>query len=142
MLWIVLQGAYDPAAFDHLETEAFARILSAAFMLIGTVLLLNLLIALMADSYATVKRKGLAQWRFEQAELILDNEFRMPVASRVNESWVFTKKSVLSFNDDNDIAENTLDMEVELLTLSERVEELQGQNAEILKMLHLLSNRK
>ena len=111
-------------------------------MLVGTVLLLNLLIALMADSYATVKRKGLAQWRFEQAQLILDNEFRMEPSQQVNESVVFTKKSVLSYNNDNDIAENTVDVELEIVTLHENVDELREQNEKILMLLHSLVNGK
>jgi hypothetical protein len=35
-----------------------------------SILLLNMLIVLMGDSYGSVKEKGLAQWKLEQAQII------------------------------------------------------------------------
>ena len=48
--------------------------MSCLYMLIVSVLLLNLLIAFMGDSYATVKARGLAQWKLEQARIITEME--------------------------------------------------------------------
>lgn len=46
-------GGYDATNFSGLEMEGFVVLLSALYMLIVSILLLNLLIALMGDSYGT-----------------------------------------------------------------------------------------
>jgi hypothetical protein len=46
-------------------------------MIIVSVLLLNLLIALMGDNYGSVKEKGLAQWKLEQAQIITEMQGSM-----------------------------------------------------------------
>jgi len=94
-----------------------ARILSASFMLIGTVLLLNLLVALMADSYAEVAKNGLAQWRFEQALLVVDNELGMSPDQRANTSWLYTRQALMSVIGTSDAAENSREFESELEAL-------------------------
>lgn len=65
-------GEYDTESFEGLPLESFGIFLSVVYMLVSAILLLNLLIALMGDSYADVKAKGLAQWRLEQAQLIIE----------------------------------------------------------------------
>ena len=45
-------GGYDASYFNGLKLESFAVFLSTMFMLIVSILLLNLLIALMGDSYS------------------------------------------------------------------------------------------
>lgn len=65
-------GNFDPDGFDGASLESWGIFLSCIYMLIGSILLLNLLIALMGDSYSDVKAKGLAQWRLEQAQLIIE----------------------------------------------------------------------
>jgi hypothetical protein len=42
-------------------------------MLAMNLLLLNLLIALMGNSYSVVQEKGNAQWRLEQTQVVLDH---------------------------------------------------------------------
>ena len=43
-------------------------------MVLVNLLLLNLLIALMGDSYGSVREKGIAQWKLEQCQLILEQD--------------------------------------------------------------------
>lgn len=45
-------GGYDASNFTGIDLEDFAVLLSALYMLIVSILLLNLLIALMGDSYS------------------------------------------------------------------------------------------
>jgi hypothetical protein len=45
-------GGYDASNFEGLDMEGFTVLLSALYMLIVSILLLNLLIALMGDSYS------------------------------------------------------------------------------------------
>jgi hypothetical protein len=65
-------GNFDTSAFDGLSLQSYGIFLSVIYMLIVSLLLLNLLIALMGDSYSSVSAKGLAQWRLEQAQLIIE----------------------------------------------------------------------
>jgi hypothetical protein len=51
-------------------------------MMIVSILLLNLLIALMGDSYGSVKEKGLAQWKLEQAQIITEMQGSMSEEDR------------------------------------------------------------
>jgi hypothetical protein len=63
----------DPNVFQDSASFPLCMALLILFMLFMVVLMLNLLIALMSDSYATVTEKGLAQWRWEQASIILED---------------------------------------------------------------------
>lgn len=89
--------------------------LSAVFMLVSSILLLNLLIALMGDSYADVKEKGLAQWRLEQADLIIEGSTRMSEESRSNSSFVYFRKKTGDV--DEDIVKNQFNIESEIKRL-------------------------
>ena len=71
-------GGYDPTSFQETSLEDFGVFLSAVYMVIVAILLLNLLIALMADGYSEVRSKGLAQWKLEQAQIIVDMQGSMP----------------------------------------------------------------
>lgn len=59
---------------DQIQS-VFGKCLLIAFMLVMTLLLLNLLIALMGDTFSSVRDQGVARWRKEQASIILDNRF-------------------------------------------------------------------
>jgi hypothetical protein len=65
-------GNVDFTEFAGTQIEAFAIALSAFYMLAMAILLLNLLIALMSDSYSAVQARGLAQWRLEQSQLMIE----------------------------------------------------------------------
>jgi hypothetical protein len=65
-------GGFDPKAFENTPVESFALFLSVAFMLIVSIILLNLLIAIMGNSYSKVQVRVVQQYRWEQANSILD----------------------------------------------------------------------
>mgnify|MGYP000557178219 CR=1 FL=1 len=50
-------------------------LLLVMFMFFMMILMLNLLIALMGNSYSKVQEKGLAEWRLGQASMILEQSF-------------------------------------------------------------------
>jgi hypothetical protein len=75
--FVFLLGGYDPTAFEGVPLYRLGIALSAIYMIIVSVLLLNLLIALMGDSYGSVKEKGLAQWKLEQAQIITEMQGSM-----------------------------------------------------------------
>jgi len=60
---IYLFLGFDPTSFQGLELYSYGVFLSCMYMLFVTIILLNLLIALMGSSYSSVEAKGLAQWR-------------------------------------------------------------------------------
>ena len=75
--FVFMLGGFDPSAFQTTYLAHFAVALSCIYMLIVSILLLNLLIALMGDSYGSVKEKGLAQWKLEQAQIITEMQGSM-----------------------------------------------------------------
>ena len=65
-------GNYDPKSFEGVELEPFGIFLQSMFYAIVALLILNMLIAAMGESYAAVSQKGAAQFRYEQAQLIIE----------------------------------------------------------------------
>eukprot|EP01038_Epipyxis_sp_PR26KG_P004170 gene4170-5935_t len=58
------------------ETHSYFSIfILIMFMSIVPLLMLNVLIALMGESFSNVRAKGSAQWRLEQASIILEEQF-------------------------------------------------------------------
>ena len=80
--FVFMLGGYDPSAFIGTRLYKFALGLSCLYMIIVAILLLNLLIALMGDSYSSVRGKGLAQWRLEQAQIITEMQGSMTEEER------------------------------------------------------------
>ena len=80
--FVFMLGGYDPSAFIGTRLYKFALGLSCLYMIIVSILLLNLLIALMGDSYSSVRGKGLAQWRLEQAQIITEMQGSMTEEER------------------------------------------------------------
>lgn len=58
--------------FSGTTSPQLATALLVVFMMFMMILMLNLLIALMGNSFAAISEKGLAQWRYEQACIIVD----------------------------------------------------------------------
>jgi hypothetical protein len=68
-----MMGNFDPSAFDGTGRQRnFGIFLSVAYMMVVTILLLNLLIALMGSTYDKISERGLAQWRMEQAGVMIE----------------------------------------------------------------------
>jgi WD40 repeat protein len=123
-------GGYDPLAFDSVPLESFALLLSCVYMLIVSILLLNLLIAMMGDSYSDVREKGLAQWRLEQCQLIIENAATMTEADRTRSDEIFFRKV------DDESAEDPFEqqfiIEASLKLLQKRQDLLQSKIDKIL----------
>ena len=60
------------ADFTGTASPELGVMLLVMFMLFMMIVMLNLLIALMGDSFATIKSRGVAHWRREQACIILE----------------------------------------------------------------------
>ena len=61
--------------FSETASGHLGVVLLVLFMLFMMILMLNLLIALMGNSFKIVQNKGLAQWRLEQASMMLEQRF-------------------------------------------------------------------
>ena len=70
--YIIHIGMADPTSFDDSHLPYLCYFFLAVFLLFVMILMLNLLIALMSDSYGEVRERGKAQWRFEQAKIIVE----------------------------------------------------------------------
>ncbi len=57
-------------------------VLLVVFMFFMMILMLNLLIALMGNSYDKVQEKGLAEWRLGQASIVLEQSFMLDKDSK------------------------------------------------------------
>jgi WD40 repeat protein len=115
-------GDFNPEAFVGMPLERFGILLTCAFILTSSILLLNLLIALMGDSYGAVKEKGLAQWRLEQADLIIESSSRMTVKERENERFIFLRKKTDDI--DEDIVKNQFNLPNEVRRMKSQLVEL------------------
>jgi hypothetical protein len=86
--FVFLLGGFDPTLFEGIPLYRFAIAMSSIYMIIVSILLLNLLIALMGDSYGSVKEKGLAQWKLEQAQIITEMQGSMDEEKRASTAVV------------------------------------------------------
>ena len=60
-------------------------------MVLGTILLLNLLIAMMNDSYSAILHQHAVSWRVEAVQLGVDIERTFPLSTRIFSSIKFRK---------------------------------------------------
>jgi hypothetical protein len=79
-----------PSDIESTRSKELFYVLVVAFSLIVIILMLNLLIALLNDSYAKVRDVGEAQWRFDQARIILEE-------SNVLENFYFSFRPELPY---------------------------------------------
>lgn len=121
-------GNFDPQGFEGLPLERFAVLLSTFFMLLVSLLLLNLLIALMGDSYADVREKGQAQWRLEQVNLIIESASNMAEADLTRTDQIYFRKLEDDERAGADLIEQTY-------TLDERMAALEGKLDGVLEVL-------
>eukprot|EP01038_Epipyxis_sp_PR26KG_P010406 gene10406-13978_t len=69
--WILsMQDSQGDSDFAGTSSPELAVVIYVIFTVVVMLLLLNLLIALMGNSYSIVQAKGIAQWRLEQASII------------------------------------------------------------------------
>jgi hypothetical protein len=140
-------GNFDPEAFDGLpnELQKYGLILTCIYMMVVVVLMLNLLIALMGDSFAQVAENGLAQWRLEQTMIILANADSTPPEVNSKRSQVIyleQRKTSSDFiqrdavdstvNSDACSADTLSKMETMMTTLMQKQNELQEKVDQII----------
>jgi hypothetical protein len=76
-VFLYMLGQNLSADFTDTASPELATLLLVMFMMFMMILMLNLLIALMGNSYSIVQEKGLAEWRFAQAQMILEQSYLM-----------------------------------------------------------------
>ncbi len=72
----------DYAAAERKDSATFVKILYLFYILLTTVILLNLLIAMMTDSYVAVKSREGTTWRVGSVQLAIEIEKNMPFLPR------------------------------------------------------------
>jgi hypothetical protein len=66
-------GSVDGSFPEETVSPSLATALLVVFMLFMVILMLNLLIALMGDTFGRVKERSLRQWRYEQMMIMMQN---------------------------------------------------------------------
>lgn len=64
--------------FDGMASPTLSVIICILFVVVASLLMLNLLIALMNDGYTKIRDRYMAQWRLEQAKLIIEEACLLP----------------------------------------------------------------
>lgn len=71
--YVFMLGSVNlPVQFASEMTTQFGTVLFIIFTIFMGILMFNLLIALMSDTYQRIQNEGLGRWRYEQASIILD----------------------------------------------------------------------
>ncbi|CAD7704761.1 unnamed protein product [Ostreobium quekettii] len=73
----MMLGQFDPATFNLASNRYFSVMIFSLYLLISFIMLLNLLIAIISDSFDNVRRNEEAQFLIGRAEVIEDLEDRM-----------------------------------------------------------------
>ena len=75
--FLYMLGQDIDAKFTNTSSPQLGVFLLVMFMLFMMILMLNLLIALMGNSFQVIQNKGVAQWRIEQACMMLEQRFSL-----------------------------------------------------------------
>jgi len=126
-----MMGNYDPAAFAGAPLENFGTLLAVLYMTMMAILLLNLLIALMGESFGTVSQKGLAQWRFEQALIISEMQGSMSTLDARREDTLYLRV----YTEDLVPPAEEQDVSGRVEGLQAEVRRLRKSNDEVLRMV-------
>ncbi|XP_070174105.1 transient receptor potential cation channel subfamily A member 1-like [Littorina saxatilis] len=73
------------------RSTVYTKVLYLVYMVLGTILLLNLLIAMMNDSYSSILNQHSVTWRIESVQLGVDIEKSFPWSTRMFSRIKFTK---------------------------------------------------
>lgn len=73
-LFSAMTGNYDLALFEGSTMSPLATVLYLLYIVAQAIIMLNLLIAIMGDSYDNVQQRVMGAWRCEQAKIILEQE--------------------------------------------------------------------
>eukprot|EP01038_Epipyxis_sp_PR26KG_P006741 gene6741-9236_t len=102
--------------FSLTVSPAFTMFVLVCFLSFIVILMLNALIALMGESFSNVRAVGSAQWRLDQASIILDQQFLLPAVTIPSYLYVLKYTSDLESND-NDPSDWKLKIKEQILQL-------------------------
>mmetsp|Transcript_26207 Transcript_26207/g.56671 ORF Transcript_26207/g.56671 Transcript_26207/m.56671 type:complete len:610 (-) Transcript_26207:172-2001(-) len=141
-LFAYMVGDYQPAdisgSSDSVLLDSYLKVLSVVYMGIVSVLLLNLLIALMGDSFGTVKTDALAHWALHKAQICIDvgatvNTFKSVSGRQQARHTVLYMRLDIAPVDVTPVDTPSL--------LEKKVDALQEENQKILSMLEKLAGK-
>ena len=108
----LMLGEFTPDIFDNSASPSLGVFLLVCYMLITPIILLNALIAIMGDSYDRVQANANAEWRCEQAKIVLELEQLLYTKQRKDPlmfpTWVHVlKPKPINEGDDEDASQQT-----------------------------------
>ncbi len=89
--WLTGGGFEGDVVENAPRGKVLMIILLASFTILGAIVLLNLLVAMMGDTYAKVSENAVAKWQLERARIMLSLERGIPRARRdrlANSVWI------------------------------------------------------
>jgi predicted permease len=129
------------ADFEGTASPELGVVLLVMFMLFMMILMLNLLIALMGDSFSTIKSRGHAHWRREQASIILEQYSMVSEKTRnkVEENCHIHILKYFALTHDDELTDKQLLLSVKKTLDSRETEfELRGKIASLENKMDLL----
>ena len=86
-----LEAMEETTPFSAIDINFAAPVLLWVYMFLTTIMLVNLLIAQMSDTYCKVSEEGTERWQFQRAQLILEyKDNKTPVPQPLNILWEAT----------------------------------------------------
>ena len=82
-------------AISPFGRTTYLMVMYLIYMILSTILLLNLLIAMMNDSYESMLEQQGVTWRVESVQLVVDIEKTVPILSTLLSSIAFRKNPLL-----------------------------------------------
>lgn len=129
-------GGFDQD-FSGTSSPELGVVLLVLFLLFMTILMLNLLIALMGESFSEVSSNKIANWRLEQASIILEQTFLRDRSSLVVPSLIH----ILMYSSDIDANNATASLaELEKSfkkQLTDLQSTMQSENTKLKELLRL-----
>ncbi|KAL4229513.1 hypothetical protein ACF0H5_012553 [Mactra antiquata] len=78
----LFDGVYETNMRNVNRDVVYSKILYLIYIILGTIILLNLLIAMMNDSYSMILRENQVTWRIESVSLGVDIESHLPISRK------------------------------------------------------------
>ncbi|GMH97735.1 hypothetical protein TrVE_jg4330 [Triparma verrucosa] len=93
--FFMMLGTFDPNEFEASLSPTATLILFVFFMLVMNVVMMNLLIAIMGDTFDQIQEYAMAEYLFCRASIILEFEIALSEKDKSNEEWFPTWLQVL-----------------------------------------------
>jgi len=137
-LYQVYRSMFGDTVTDYHGTSSnkLGIVLFVSFTVIVTLLLLNMLIALMGDTFGEVKAKGIAQFRLEQASIIYEQQSLTPASPKDDFGYEVFYPSIIHVlvrSSDMDFKDNSSDDQI--VELQSKVNTLEHKLDRIFKLL-------